>query len=99
MEPETRMQTLVQQLNEASRLYYATGNSPLSDAQWDRLYDELRRLETETGQQLPDSPTARVGTASSSMLAALISACTSASVTETSLQTMLCTRSYVLFST
>ncbi|MEA4927159.1 MAG: NAD-dependent DNA ligase LigA [Candidatus Limiplasma sp.] len=61
MEPETRMQTLVQQLNEASRLYYATGNSPLSDAQWDRLYDELRRLETETGQQLPDSPTARVG--------------------------------------
>ncbi len=56
-----RMKDLVAQLNEGSRLYYAEGNSPLSDAQWDALYDELLRLEAETQTTLPDSPTTRIG--------------------------------------
>ena len=58
---QNRMRILVDQLNEASRLYYAQGNSPLSDAQWDHLYDELATLEKQTDEQYPDSPTRRVG--------------------------------------
>lgn len=56
-----RMRELVDTLSEASRKYYGGGDSPLSDAQWDALYDELIRLEKETGISLPDSPTSRVG--------------------------------------
>ncbi len=56
-----RMRELVDTLNAASRAYYATGSSELSDAQWDKLYDELAALEAESGMKLPDSPTARVG--------------------------------------
>ena len=55
------MRKMVNQLNEASKSYYATGDSPLSDIQWDRLYDQLTALERETGTVLPDSPTTRVG--------------------------------------
>ena len=56
-----RMRELVDRLNETAGLYYTTGESPLSDMQWDRLYDELVLLEKETGETLPDSPTHRVG--------------------------------------
>lgn len=56
-----RMQSLVDRLNAASREYYTSGNSPLSDAQWDALYDELTELEKQAGAVLPDSPTIRVG--------------------------------------
>ena len=58
---DNRMKNLVDQLNAAGRKYYATGDSDLSDVQWDRLYDELAILEKEQGVQLPDSPTRRVG--------------------------------------
>ena len=58
---ELRMRELVDQLNAASRLYYSTGASPMSDAQWDTLYDELLKLEKKLSLQLPDSPTHRVG--------------------------------------
>ena len=57
----SRMEELVQTLNAASALYYAGGQSPMSDAAWDRLYDELQKLEKETGVQREDSPTRRVG--------------------------------------
>ena len=56
-----RMKELVFTLNEASKHYYTGGESPLSDAQWDALYDELTALEREAGTSLPDSPTTRVG--------------------------------------
>lgn len=56
-----RMRELVNALNAASRAYYLTGNSDLSDAQWDKYYDELIALEAATGQRLPDSPTAHIG--------------------------------------
>ncbi|NLI22444.1 MAG: NAD-dependent DNA ligase LigA [Clostridiales bacterium] len=58
---ENRMKELVERLNDASRKYYASGESELSDAQWDQLYDELSRLERKTNVRLPDSPTHRVG--------------------------------------
>ncbi len=56
-----RMRELVELLNAASRAYYQNGSSEMSDAQWDKLYDELSALEAETGVRFPDSPTARVG--------------------------------------
>ena len=60
MQP-SRMHKLVSQLNEASKRYYTLGDSPMSDAEWDQKYNELIRLEKESGTVLPDSPTVRVG--------------------------------------
>ena len=56
-----RMQELVRRLNETAYAYYVLDNPVISDMQWDRLYDELKKLEAETGVVLPDSPTRKVG--------------------------------------
>ena len=55
------MRELVDFLNEKSYQYYTLDNPTIADAEYDRLYDELVRLEAETGERLPDSPTRRVG--------------------------------------
>ena len=60
-EAQERMQELVRKLNETAYAYYVLDNPVISDMQWDRLYDELKKLETETGIILPDSPTQKVG--------------------------------------
>lgn len=56
-----RMRELVDYLNEKSYQYYTLDDPTISDAEYDRLYDELSRLERETGVRLDDSPTRRVG--------------------------------------
>ena len=61
MEPAARMRELVDRLNETAQAYYTQGNSPISDMQWDAMYDELASLEKSTGITLEDSPTHRVG--------------------------------------
>jgi DNA ligase (NAD+) len=55
-----RMEQLVRELNEASRAYYNGLAEQMTDYEWDQRFDELKRLETETGTTLPDSPTQRV---------------------------------------
>lgn len=60
-EAQERMQELVRKLNETAYAYYVLDNPVISDMQWDRLYDELKKLEAETGIILPDSPTQKVG--------------------------------------
>lgn len=55
------MRELVDLLNRYAREYYDNDAPTVSDAEYDRLYDELLRLEKETGTVLPDSPTRRVG--------------------------------------
>ncbi len=55
------MKHLVERLNEAAKAYYNGQESPLSDKEYDALYDKLLRMEKETGIILPDSPTQRVG--------------------------------------
>lgn len=60
-EPMDRMRALVAELNVYSRQYYTEDNPTISDKEYDALYDELSRLERETGTVLPDSPTRRVG--------------------------------------
>ena len=56
-----RMRELVDRLNETAYQYYTLDDPTISDAEWDALYDELVKLEAETGERLPDSPTRRVG--------------------------------------
>ena len=55
-----RMQQLVSDLNEASDAYYNGRSELMTDYEWDQRFDELKRLETETGTTLPDSPTQKV---------------------------------------
>lgn len=56
-----QMERLIQEIRKASYAYYVLDNPYISDMQWDRLYDELRKLEEITGETLPDSPTRQVG--------------------------------------
>jgi DNA ligase (NAD+) len=56
-----RLRELTALLNEYGRQYYTEDNPTISDKEYDALYDELVRLERETGTVLPDSPTRRVG--------------------------------------
>ncbi|MDE7083443.1 MAG: NAD-dependent DNA ligase LigA [Clostridia bacterium] len=56
-----KMRTLVDQLNKWAYEYYVLDNPSVSDREYDKLYDELRALEEETGIVEFDSPTKRVG--------------------------------------
>ncbi len=61
MEKAARIRELVKILNEASRAYYAEDVEIMSNFEYDRLYDELVSLESETGIVLANSPTVSVG--------------------------------------
>ena len=56
-----RQQELVKVLNDYAYHYYVLEKPIVSDYDYDVLYDELLRLESESGVILPDSPTQRVG--------------------------------------
>ena len=56
-----RQRELVDILNKWAHEYYVLDNPTVSDKEYDALYDELRRIEEETGVVYPDSPTRRVG--------------------------------------
>ncbi len=56
-----RMRQLVALLNEYAEAYYNSAAPKVSDKEYDELFDELLRLEKETGIVLDDSPTRRVG--------------------------------------
>ena len=56
-----RQRELVDILNKWAHEYYVLDNPTVSDKEYDALYDELCRLEKESGVVLPDSPTRRVG--------------------------------------
>jgi len=60
-EQRTRMEELIGEISKASYSYYVLDDPYMSDMQWDRLYDELRALEAETGEVLEGSPTRKVG--------------------------------------
>lgn len=55
-----QMKNLVERLNQASDSYYNGKGELMTDYEWDALFDQLKRLEEETGEILPDSPTNRV---------------------------------------
>ena len=56
-----RMRKLVDLLNKYAHEYYVLDNPTVSDKEYDVLYDELKKLEAESGEVLFDSPTRRVG--------------------------------------
>ncbi|MCH1982707.1 NAD-dependent DNA ligase LigA [Ruminococcus sp. OA3] len=64
MNQQEYMKELVGKLNEASRAYYQENREVMSNFEYDRLYDELEKLEEETGVVLANSPTVSVGYAS-----------------------------------
>ena len=57
----TRMRELSDILLEASRAYYQDAEEIMSNYEYDALYDELLRLEKESGIVLSGSPTQKVG--------------------------------------
>lgn len=61
MDKEKRIKELVEELNRYSHEYYVLDNPSVSDKDYDKKYDELKKLEKETGMVLPYSPTVRVG--------------------------------------
>lgn len=56
-----RMKELVELLSDASKSYYAQDKEIMSNFEYDKLYEELEKLEKETGVILANSPTVNVG--------------------------------------
>ncbi len=61
MDKYSRMKELVELLSRYAVLYYEEDAPVVSDAEYDVLYDELKKLEEEEGYSLKNSPTHRVG--------------------------------------
>ena len=55
-----KMKTLIVQLLKANAAYYGEDDPIMTDLEYDRLYNELERLEKVTGIVLASSPTQRV---------------------------------------
>lgn len=55
-----RIKEITELLQKASYAYYGEDNSIMSDKKYDELYDELIKLENETGCILAGSPTQKV---------------------------------------
>ena len=60
-EKQKRLEYLVEYLNKCCDEYYNKNNPSISDAEYDKLFDELSALEKELGIFMPNSPTARAG--------------------------------------
>ncbi len=58
---KNRTRELRHQLNKANEAYYQEAAPLMSDKEYDRLLEELRRLEEKFGLQSTDSPTQRIG--------------------------------------
>ena len=56
-----QIKELVQKLNEAAKAYYQEDREIMSNREYDSLYDQLEKMEKETGIVLADSPTVNVG--------------------------------------
>lgn len=56
-----RMRELVDTLNRYGYEYYVLDNPSVPDREYDKLYDELKSMESESGERFQDSPTRRVG--------------------------------------
>lgn len=60
-EKRLRIDKLTERLNLASDAYYNGRAENMSNYEWDLLFDELARLEEETGYVREDSPTGNTG--------------------------------------
>lgn len=57
----SKMEELVKLLNRYAHEYYVLDNPSVSDGEYDKLYDELLKLEKQENRVLFNSPTRRVG--------------------------------------
>ena len=55
------MKEKIKLLNEANKAYYQEDREIMSNYEYDKLYDELKKMEEETGILLSNSPTIKVG--------------------------------------
>ena len=55
------MKEKIKLLNEANKAYYQEDREIISNFEYDKLYDELQKMEQETGILLSNSPTIKVG--------------------------------------
>ena len=63
-----RMKELIETLNYASKMYYQFSDPIMTDYEYDKLYDELVKLEKETNTVFSNSPTVNVETEVSKQL-------------------------------
>lgn len=61
MDKKARIKELIEILNQANKAYYQDAKEIMSNFDYDRLYDELKQLEQETGVVMANSPTIHVG--------------------------------------
>lgn len=61
MQDIERIKKLVEQLNQAAKVYYQGQDEIMSNYEYDKLYDELVALEEKTGIVMSSSPTVHVG--------------------------------------
>lgn len=61
MKKTERMKELIDKLNDLNYYYYTLDDPKVSDKEYDKLYDELVKLEKDTGIVYSYSPTQRVG--------------------------------------
>lgn len=61
MDKKERIRNLIEEINDLNYHYYTLDEPIVSDGEYDKLYDELRKLEKETGIVDKFSPTQRVG--------------------------------------
>lgn len=56
-----QMKELIERLDQAAKAYYQEDREIISNREYDSLYDQLLKLEEETGTVLANSPTVNVG--------------------------------------
>ncbi|AND85855.1 NAD-dependent DNA ligase LigA [Clostridium tyrobutyricum] len=56
-----KINEIIKELNKYAYDYYVLDNPAVSDKEYDKKYDQLVKLEKETGMVFPYSPTQRVG--------------------------------------
>lgn len=61
MDKKARIKELVEILNKAAKSYYVDAAEIMPNIEYDKLYDELVKLEKETNVVLSNSPTQNVG--------------------------------------
>jgi DNA ligase (NAD+) len=64
MTPDQRIEKLREEIRKHDYLYYVKAQPEISDREYDKLYDELKKLEADHPDLVtPDSPTQRIGDA------------------------------------
>ena len=61
MDKRERIDKLIEQIENLNYHYYTLDEPLVSDGEYDQIYDDLRKLEEETGYIRDDSPTQKVG--------------------------------------